>query len=197
VKKGFSLIELLVAIAISALLSAIAIVYSNQGQSQIALSVEATKVAQLTLQARQLAIATYSVGALACGYGMYFNVPSSTYSLFVYTPPIAQSTGYCPSIASTTAAGFHPATDMVQYSNETWNVHTSQGVSMYSNTTSTPSLVAVIFIPPNPTTLIANVNNATSGGYLFGATTSYVNLITTIGGATKNVGVNQIGQATF
>ena len=59
-RKGFTLIEILIVLAITAVLSGLAIVYTHVGQNQISLSIEESKIAQLILEAKELSIATYS-----------------------------------------------------------------------------------------------------------------------------------------
>ena len=61
--SGFTLIEMLIVVAISAMLAAIAIGYSGVERDQTALSVEVTEISQFILQARSLAIATYGNAA--------------------------------------------------------------------------------------------------------------------------------------
>jgi prepilin-type N-terminal cleavage/methylation domain-containing protein len=91
-RRAFTLIELMVVLGISAVLSALAITYSKIGQNEVALSVEESKVGQFILQAKQLAIATYTVppstAAASCGFGVTFNLAATpqTYSVFVYDP---------------------------------------------------------------------------------------------------------------
>lgn len=191
----------MVVIAIAAILSSIAIVYSSQGRNQIALSVEAVKESQLILQAKQLAVATYDKtvsGYPACGYGMYFNIPSSTYSLFVYSPSSTRATGgFCPTYASTSAITFNPTTDAFPYSPQSWQVSVSQGVVMRDESSSGedgyPSAVAVIFLPPNPNTILTSVKD----GGNFGTTTEYVDLATADGDATRTISITSAGQVTF
>ena len=103
-RNGFTLIEMLVVIAVMALLSGLAIVYSHVGQNQVALSVESAKVAQLILEAKDLSVATYSDKKNTCGYGVHFDYSTNRYSLFEYDLPSGQS--ICPSLASTTATGY-------------------------------------------------------------------------------------------
>lgn len=192
--------EILVVIAISVVLSTIAIVYSNQGRNQVALSVDAAKVSQLILQAKQLAIATYNSnpGTPACGYGMYFNIPSSTYSLFIYSPPSARSGGFCPSLASATASTFDPANDVFEYSQQSWQVPVAEGLVLQDQTAGSgnpgsPSAVAVIFFPPNPQTLITNVDDDGA----FSTTTAYVDIATADGSVVRNITITSAGQVSF
>ena len=68
---GFTLIEMLIVIAISGMIASLAISYSGTERNQTALSVEKTKLAQFILQARALALATYTnQEGYVCGYGV-------------------------------------------------------------------------------------------------------------------------------
>ncbi len=189
--------EILVVIAISVVLATVAIVYGEQGNNQISLSVEAAKVSQLTLQAKQLAIATYNSNPStpACGYGMYFNMPSSTYSLFIYSPTNLIKNGFCPSLATAVSSTFDPVNDMSQYSQQSWQVPLAQGVMMVSSTdpNGNISAIAVIFFPPNPQTLITNIND----NGVYSDKTAYVDLSTTDGSASRTIMITPGGQVSF
>lgn len=156
-KKGFTLVEILIVLAITAVLSGIAIVYSHVGESQISLSIEESKIGQLILEARELSIATYSQSGSTCAYGVSFDYTDSPqrYSLFEYNAKAPG--GFCPSLASTTAPNAID-TDAVQiYAAGTWQVPVAQGVELI-NATSTPAsetIQYVMFYPPDPFTLIS------------------------------------------
>ena len=80
--NGFTLIEVLIVIAISAMLAGIAIGYSGVGRNQTALSVEETKISQFILQARTLAIATYGNTMASAAMEFCLTPPTQTYSSF-------------------------------------------------------------------------------------------------------------------
>lgn len=199
--KGFTLIEILIVLGIMALLTTMAVIYTQAGQNQIALSIEESKVAQLILEARELSIATYSTNSRACAYGVYFDYPSSTYSLFEYNSAVssAQYAGrpVCPSIASTTATdGLEEAIDagdLGEYANGSWQVHTAQGVVLDDLGAASGTLQAVLFYPPDPFTLVST-DGAT---FLYPAPTAYVYLSTTDGSASRTITVNPVGQVNL
>jgi prepilin-type N-terminal cleavage/methylation domain-containing protein len=159
-KKGFTLIEILVVLAITAMLSAIAIVYSRVGQNQISLSIESSKIAELILEAKELSIATYSENAATCAYGVHFDFTQQTYSLFAYNTSSTNGSGrpLCPSIASTTDPTY--TSDLTQnigeYESGSWQVHIAQGVLIESSTLpASDTLQDVLFYTPDPTTLVS------------------------------------------
>ena len=182
---GFTLIEVLIVVAISAMLSAIAIGYSGVQRDQTALSVEETKISQFILQARSLAIATYSnaVGS-TCGYGVSFDT-SGTYSIFAYVPG---GTG-CPLVSdisyNTPPSGiiYHEQ----KYTDETWQVY-PQGKITFSSS-SPDTLSAVLFYPPDPDTLLFD----SSGDLIPQASINVVGA----NGSTKTISINSAGQVSF
>jgi prepilin-type N-terminal cleavage/methylation domain-containing protein len=192
-RAGFTLVEMLVVIGITTLLSAIAIGYSKIGQNEVALSVETSKIAELILQAKELAINTYGTttsGARACAFGVHLDLNTQTYTLFAFSPNVA-SAGRCPSAASSTEISFTqniaPA-----YQAGSENIPVAQGVQMNSGAN---DFTDVLFYPPAPETLI---NTGGFGGYFAPAlTTSKIYLSTIDGHNTSVITVNAEGQVTF
>ena len=199
-RNGFTLIEMLIVIAITAVLAGFSIIYTRVGQNQIALSIEESKIAQLILEAKELSIATYSEHAATCAYGVQFNYASSTYSLFAYNDA-ASSPDYpgrmiCPSIASTSAAVDTSAVS--EYAGGSWQVHTAPGVLLQSSADpiASDTIQDVLFYPPNPCTLIS------FDGAMFqsacppdtGTPTGYVYLTTIDGSAATTISVSPGGQ---
>jgi prepilin-type N-terminal cleavage/methylation domain-containing protein len=195
--KGFTLIEILIVVAISAMLSAIAISYTGIARNTTALSVESYKVAGFIFQAKDLAVATYNAVPGICGYGVSFNdetalVASNTYSIFAFKPDYSKYPGLdpsrCPSAASTTAAGVSSLTEMVPYLQSSWNVRLANGVRMLSGD---DNLRTVLFYPPNPRTLLSHDGSA------FIKSTLRVYLATSGNNASTTVSVNGAGQVSF
>lgn len=193
--KGFTLVELLVVIAISVLIATVTIVYGGTGRAEVALSVQSTEISGVILQAKQLAIATYGAGSTpVCGYGVDFNQPAQTYSLFIYSPAnyIKTNNGLCPSLATIESSTWQWNTqDTVEYSAETWDVPVGPGVVM---TTSSVAADAVLFYPPNPTTLLVQQGQ----NFLFEtSSTAYVPLQTAAGNETSSISIEPSGQVSF
>ncbi len=202
-KQGFTLIEILVVLAITAVLASLAIVYTHTGQDQVNLSIEESKVAQLILEAKELSVATYSTNSATCAYGVHFDFASSTYSLFEYNSAVTSSAygtrPICPSLASTT----NPLGGIVQYmdpySAGSWQVHTAPGVELV-NGSSTASTTAydILFYPPDPFTMISLDDTTFLDAYSIPpAPTSYVYLSTVDGSAERTISVNAAGQVSL
>ena len=184
--RGFTLIEILIVVAISAMLAAISIGYSGIERDQTALSVEETEMSQFILNARSLAIATYSnTAGSACGYGVVFDRVGETYSIFAYVPNQG-SPSSCPSASDITSAP--PISDRARYTDETWQVHPRNGIIFSASGTSTLSMV--LFYPPDPTTLLFD----TSGNPM---SQGSVGLITADGRVSGAISVNSTGQVSF
>ena len=140
--KGFTLVELLIAIGISVMLTALTFSYTNIGKNQVALSVEGAKVAQSVLFAKNLAVATYHTVPGTCGYGVYVNAANNTYSIFAFVPSTSTKPAYagdaspfCPSLSSTISAGITvdgAIPEIVPYSPASWNVPLASGVDFTS-----------------------------------------------------------------
>jgi prepilin-type N-terminal cleavage/methylation domain-containing protein len=189
--RGFTLIEIIIVIAISAVLATIAIAYNAGVRDEVALSVETAKVSQTILNAKALALATYTgIGSdvIICGYGVYFNMAANEYSIFQYVP--AGLT--CPTLASTTVDGVTPA-DMQEYSQSTWDIPLANGVKLVSGGHN-DDLAAVFFYPPMPATLIST---STASPYVFAAGEGTVYLETIDGSSSSTVSVTPGGQVDY
>ncbi|RJP45623.1 hypothetical protein C4587_00530 [Candidatus Parcubacteria bacterium] len=172
-RTGLSLIELLVTISLTTLLSSLVIAYSNIGRRQVTLSVEASKIAQTVLRAKALAISTYNQPIVPCGYGVEVDYALNTYALYSYDAPS------CSSIASV-----NPVQKM-----QIERSGLSPGLVFELRP---DSLRDVIFLPPDPRTLLS-VDPAGS----FTNSPAVVYMKTVDGLASAAVTVNVNGQVTF
>lgn len=86
-KRGFSLIEMLVVVGIVIFLAGMVIVYSNSTGRKMMLYAEQSKVAGVLNRAKSLALQKYSAGSgvSACAFGVEFNL-SGTYKIFRVAP---------------------------------------------------------------------------------------------------------------
>lgn len=83
--RGFTLIEILVVVAVSAVVLGSFIAYNSASRAQLALSVEQAKIAQLILKAKSLTISSYSSSESGrCGYGFSVDYSAGSYSLNRY-----------------------------------------------------------------------------------------------------------------
>ncbi|MDR3582452.1 MAG: type II secretion system protein [Candidatus Pacebacteria bacterium] len=200
-RAAFTLVEMLVVIGITTLVSAATIIYSSVGQNEVALTVETAKISQLILQARELALDTYSGASGACAYGVHFDLTANpqTYSLFAYTPGSAK----CPSAATVVSTTVLSSGVMSAYAPSSWHLQVGQGVALFSpGDTDIPAackniITDVLFYPPAPTTMIAL---AASQGGAFSSpspSVSSVCLRTVDGKNTGVVTINPEGQVSF
>ncbi len=85
-KKGFSLVELLVVISIIAILAALLLVNYKSGQKQLALNRAASKLAQDIRRAQEMAMAAEEVGENVPkgGYGIYFRKQPSPQRSYIF-----------------------------------------------------------------------------------------------------------------
>ncbi len=195
-KSGFTLIEVLIVLAITAMLSSIAIIYGHVGQEQIGLSIEESKIGELILQAKELSIATYSQNGSTCAYGVSFNYPDQQYSLFAYNAKMPGS--FCPSLASTTAPNTIDTDAIQEYAAGTWAVQITPGVELI-NPTSTPAsdtVQYVMFYPPDPFTLISTDGQTLLSSYTDPTISpeSNIYLQTSDGSLSRTISVSPTGQ---
>jgi len=207
-RKGFTLIEILVVLAITALLSGLAIVFTHVGQNQISLSVEEEKIAQLILEARELSVATYGTGSTTsdtvCAYGVSFDYKAQSYSLFSFDDAVKSlvpgGRPICPSIASTTVGGIAPYRKI--YQSGSWNVRASQGVVLEDSTNSASNTIEdVLFYPPDPCMLISYndktfISDCAPNGVSL-PPESYIYMSTIDGSLSRSIMVNPVGQVSL
>ncbi len=84
--KGFTLIEMITVLGVTALLSGLLLVYSRQGENFSLVLRTRTKVISDINRAKNLAIATKDWnGQQTCGYGVYFDKNNNNYIIFADT----------------------------------------------------------------------------------------------------------------
>ena len=195
--RGFTLIEILVVVAVSAIVMGSFIAYNSASRAQIALSVEQAKIAQVILRAKSLTISSYTqdLGSppFRCGYGFSVDYPGRSYSLNRYEVSIST---HCDKIYAG-EAGFENISEVVQlekYSLDS-NLEFSSVVCKKGLPCPPPKisdeLQDVLFIAPEPKTFLK------VGGVLSGGTAKiYLETkATPLRGAT--VSVNYVGQVGF
>jgi prepilin-type N-terminal cleavage/methylation domain-containing protein len=92
-KFGFTLVEIIVVISITVLLSGIIIGYSQKSRRLILLSIEKNKIAQTILRAKSLSLSA-GIPSLpnhkVCAYGFSIDYQNNTYSVAKYESPPGQ-----------------------------------------------------------------------------------------------------------
>lgn len=83
-RPGFTLVEVMVVMAVTAMLSALILVYNASTRETLRLFTEKARVAQLILRAKSLALSTYSENDTPCGYGVRFQHEEARYALVAY-----------------------------------------------------------------------------------------------------------------
>lgn len=185
-KSSFTLVEVLVVVAITTFLAGMVLTYSSTGRGQVALYVESAKLAQVALRAKSLAISTYNNPDTPCAYGMRIDAPNRSYSLFSYRPASC-------SVILTGGIDTTPADQAGPYREiETF---TLQNEVSFKDLPGEPALEYVLFVPPDPITLIwlrgesgAGPRVDATGKVILGATQSP---------NTLTVSVSPAGQISF
>lgn len=83
-RRGYTILETLIVVAITALLSGFLITYNSVGRDQIALYTERAKLVQVISRAKALALSGYGGAEVPCGYGVRMSYAERTYILFSY-----------------------------------------------------------------------------------------------------------------
>lgn len=144
-RSGFTLVEVMVVLGVTMMLSTIILVYNNSTRETLRLFTEKARIAQIILRSKSLALSTYAVGGeVPCGYGVQFNRPAGTYALVAYRPRDCRIRG-----GVDTSADF----DVVESSQFTIPSSLEFGGEGDGSDAS-----YVIFIPPDPTVLVADEN---------------------------------------
>ena len=167
-KRGFTLIELIVVIGILSGLISLFVLYSRDSERQLKLIREQARLISAVLRTKALSVQTFKSGEASCGYGVNF----STNAYRIFKEPKAAD-GSC---ANNKAWG--DATDI-----EVESVNLSDtGVTLSTS----PSMTDVFFTPPDPKVLLSPGN----------LSQSVITLSVTIAGSasTRAVTINNGGQ---
>ena len=88
--KGFTLVEIIIVVAITALLTGVLFSHSQRSREQINLNIEKAKIAQLIGRTKSLAIAGFTDPPTIpppCAYGFEIDHIRNTYGIFTYDDP--------------------------------------------------------------------------------------------------------------
>lgn len=170
-QRGFTVLELLVVVSVTALLSSILIIYGRGSRDQTNLYVEAVRLAQAISRAKSLAMATFSTSSIPsiCGYGVHPDYVSQQYSLSAY------KSSDCSVI-----------TDLVSLARDDMTRFTINPEIRMRGSSS--SLTGVLFVPPDPLVFVSVGGSLITSG---DGALELVNKSNTIG---IKVSVNTFGQ---
>ena len=177
-RKGFTMIELLVIVAIMAILAGFLVTYNSQSRQQVALLVERARIAQLIFKAKANAVSTYADPSSPCAFGVHFDYNARKYSLRTYTRASCNGMETATSLAGVTSA-IWDKTEFTLDPSLNW-AHTASD-----------TVYDILFVPPEPRTLLAN----SVGNMLL--VPGKVYLTTKAGTLQSVVSVNLYGQITF
>ena len=179
---GFTLIELMIVIAITVLLSSFLVLYGSKTNEQITLSVEQAKLGQIILRAKTMALAEVTTSSsLPCGYGIHMDYNNNTYSLFRY---IDQS-------GPKGCSQIKPINPNGQNYEEVFSATLNPGVHFVRG--SNPSdLYDLLFVPPVPKTLVWNCP-----GCGVTSTLGVITFVTRSNSASATVSISDASQVSF
>jgi prepilin-type N-terminal cleavage/methylation domain-containing protein len=178
-RRGFTLIEVVIVVGISVLLTSVVLTYSSSGRDQVYLGIQKAQVAQIISKAKSLTVSTYNQPNVPCGYGVYFNYSDPAnprYEIFRY------KVSPCPSVSDLKNAGIVHGPGYSPQSKYVLPPNLRFGTGLHRMDT-------VFFMPPDPQTLIWENGASEDQGIIY--------LETKSGSASAKVSVNSGGQVTF
>lgn len=186
---GFTLIEVLVSVAITVLITGSLIVYGSASRKFVALTVEEAKIAQQILKAKSLSVTTRrsSAGAAFCGYGWHIDYAARSYFIYRYEG------ADCSVIDPADPAYLR---NVIERSELNENLVFSQLITAEGGGGPGP-LLDVLFVPPEPKTIILSGVDPESATQLTGFDRATITLRTRGGGPTGIITVTTAGQVTF
>lgn len=153
---GFTMVEIIVVIAITTFMASILISYSHKSGEQIILNTEKAKIAQTILRVKSLTLAGFTQPLSEpppCSYGFYIDYTAKTYSIFEYSPVAG-----CDSILDSNNNPIN--TDPpISPSPLGFKVISTEKLSPEVKfTTPLPAdhLVYIVFVPPDPKVIVFN-----------------------------------------
>lgn len=174
-RRGFTLLELLVALGLTTLLASAAVIYGSASRKQTTLYLDAAKVTQMVLRAKSQAILTYyDPAVISCGYGVRIDRRARTFALFNY---VVRSSAECASVSVVGDANY------VEVEKDTLTKGT-----VFADTPG--AIIDVLFLPPDPSTLFWDKDG------LIAEDSAAIMLATDDGLATDDIRINKRGQVS-
>ncbi len=179
-RNGFTLIELIVVLGITALLSSILISYNHVSRQQLALYAERIKFVETIFRAKSLTLSPspQSSSEGICGYGIHVDYGAMNYSLFSYNKPQGID---CQNINSIDV-GSENIISTVGINKNVKFINSENGVARYDD---------ILFVPPDPITLLSSDGITINNGSVS------VNIQTQDGSLSAVVSVNSSGLIDF
>ncbi len=177
-RRGATLVEVLIAVGVSAMLSGLVVVYGTGGRQNTSLYVDAVKLAQTILRAKSQAVLIYyNPENPVCGYGIRTITGNgvSAYALFRYAVTEGES---CSAISEISSSD--PRYVEIQ------RFPLASGVSFGPAST----IDTVFFIPPDPLTILWKGNGKVKPS-------GNIDLIVGNGSNKRSVTITTSGQITY
>ena len=179
-REGFTLVEIIVVLGITALLSSIMISYNYVSRQQLALYSEQMKFVETIFRAKSLALSPYtqSSGGDICGYGIHVDYEAKNYSLFNYNKP-----------QGTTCQGINSID--INSENIISTVEIDKNVKFMNSQNGTARYDDFLFISPDPITLVSSDGTTINNGSVS------VTVQTQDGSLSADISVNSAGLINF
>lgn len=178
-RTGFTLVEVMVVMSVTAMLSALILVYNASTRETLRLFTEKARVAQLILRSKSLALSTYTDGGeTPCGYGVRFDLTAGKYDLVAYRPTSCRDRSRVnvdPEVFETVQSSAFELPPTLEFAQEE-----TRGASY------------VLFIAPDPTVLVARQD-----GSLIDNGSGQLTLQIKGRETSATVSINAAGQVTF
>lgn len=152
--RGFTLVELIVVVGVTVLLSAFLLTFGNSGRTQITSYVERAHLAEVIFRAKTQSLETYSnpraPSLKTCGYGVHVDYADNQYFLFgiIDTDLLGRN---CQTVSSIANAKSNP---LLQYTEEPSHGLPPGIVFVPDPEGQSVTLDDVLFMPPQPKTLL-------------------------------------------
>lgn len=178
-RRGFTLIEVVIVVGISVLLTSVVLTYSSSGRDQVYLGIQKAQVAQIISKAKSLTVSTYNQPDVPCGYGVWFDYENANpkYEIFRYKISPCPSFGDLKNSGIVHGVGYEVQSKYTLPPNLKFKIGTPDQID------------TIFFMPPDPKTLMWNNGGSEDSGGIY--------LETRNESASAKVEVNSGGQITF